>query len=197
MLFRSERPRPWAAEDVRVVRAVPREIDLVAVLDLSLSISGETLALVATAAAVLRLRLERLAVVAFDTRARTLVRIEETVPPRELVRRILEVSAEGYTNLEAGLEAAARELRRSVRRERAAFVLTDGVANVGRDPVVVARRLPRLHVVHLGGHHPQGARTCQAMATEGRGRLYRARTFEDLPQVVRRAARELVRHSGQ
>lgn len=188
-----ERPRPWTAEDLRLVRSVPREVDAVAVLDMSLSMTGEKIALVAVATAILRLKLESLAVVAFDTTPHVLVRVGEVVSPRELVRRVLTVPAQGHTNIEAGLSAANEQLRRSGRRERVALVLTDGLANVGGDPVGAAGRLPRLHVVHLGDHHPQGARTCRGMAQTGRGRLYRARTYGDLPGVVRGAVRELFR----
>lgn len=188
-----ERPRPWAAGDVRVVRNEPREADVVAILDMSLSMTGEKIALVAVATAILRLKLEHVAVVAFDTTAHVLVKVGEDVTPRELVRRVLEVPAQGYTNVEGGLEAALEQLRRSKRRERVGLLFTDGVANVGGDPVPVAARFPRLHVVHLGEHHPQGARCCRDMARAGRGKLYRARAYADLPRVVREAVRELFR----
>lgn len=188
-----ELPRPWRPEDLRVVRVVPREAEVVVVLDMSLSMTGEKIALVAVATAILRMKLEHVAVVAFDTTAHLLVSAGEPVPVRELVRRVLEVPAQGYTNIEAGLEAGMRQVRRSRRRERVGLLFTDGVANVGADPVGVAARFPRLHVVHLGAHHPQGARCCQAMARAGRGRIYRARAYADLPTVVRAAVRELFR----
>jgi len=187
------RPRPWSPEDLRLARQVPREVDVVAILDMSLSMTGEKIALVAVAAAILRMKLEDVAVVAFDTGPHVLVRVGERVSPRELVRRVLAVPAQGYTNIEGGLLAASEQLRRSARRERVGILLTDGIANVGGDPVSAAGRLPRLHVVHLGDHHPQGARACRGMAQKGHGRLYRARTYGDLPGVVRTAVRELFR----
>ncbi|MFN7143756.1 MAG: vWA domain-containing protein, partial [Myxococcota bacterium] len=147
-----ERPRPWAPGDVRLLRQVPREADVVAILDMSLSMTGEKTALVAVATAILRLKLENVAVVAFDTGARVLVRVGEVVSPRELVRRVLTVPAQGYTNIEGGLVAAADQLRRSGRRERVGLLLTDGIANVGGDPVSAAGRLPRPPIVYLGDH---------------------------------------------
>lgn len=188
-----DRARPWAAEDLRVVVDQPREVDLVAILDMSLSMTGEKVALVALATAILRLKLERVAVVAFDTWPHTLVRVGEVVRLRELVRRVIEVPAQGYTNLEGGLDRALAELRRSTLRERVGILFTDGVANVGLDPVRAAARFPRLHVVHLGAWSPGGARTCATLAAAGRGRLYRARAYADLPGVVRGAVRELYR----
>ncbi len=188
-----ERPRPWTPEDVRLTRRVAREADVVAVLDMSLSMTGEKIALVAVATAILRLKLEHVAVVAFDTVPHILVRAGERVPLRELVRRVLEVPAQGYTNIEGGLVAGRQELARGRHPERVGMLFTDGVANVGHDPVRAAFRYPHLHVVHVGDHHPQGARACLAMARAGRGRIYRARVYGDLPDVVRRAVRELFR----
>ncbi len=178
---------------LRLVRPEPREVDAIVVLDMSLSMTGEKIALLAVATAILHLKLDHVAVMAFDTVPHPVVRIGEHVGVREVVRRVLSVPAQGYTNLEGGLDAALTELRRSRRRERVGLLFTDGVANVGWDPVPVAARFPRLHVVHLGGHHVQGARTCREMARAGRGKLYRARTYADLPLVVRGAVRELFR----
>jgi hypothetical protein len=183
----------WTPADLVLERVEPRDADVVAILDMSLSMTGEKIALLAVATAILRMRLEHVAVVAFDTTPHVLVRTGERVGVRELVRRVLGVPAQGYTNIEGGLDAGLRELRGSRRRERVGMLFSDGVANVGWDPVPVAGRFPRLHVVHLGAHHVQGSRTCQGMARAGRGKLYRARTYADLPGVVRGAVRELFR----
>ncbi|MSQ03759.1 MAG: VWA domain-containing protein [Myxococcales bacterium] len=188
-----ERPRPWWPDDVCLLRRVPHEADVVAVLDMSLSMTGEKIALVAVATAILRMKLQRVAVVAFDTVPHVLVRVGDAPSVRELVRRVLEVPGQGYTNIEGGLLAGQVELRRGRQRERVGLLFTDGVANVGWDPVRAAFRYPRLHVIHVGEHHPQGARSCLAMARAGRGRLYRARAYQDLPTVVRRAVSELFR----
>jgi len=158
-----EKPRPWRPQDIVVSRHEPRVADVAAILDMSLSMTGEKIALVALATAILRLRLDRLVVISFDTQAHTLVALGETVSVREVVRRILSVPAQGYTNIEAGLRAAEQQLRRSQRRERAGVIMTDGVANVGWDPVPVARRLPRLHVVQVGPEEPGGARAPSLM----------------------------------
>lgn len=188
-----ESPPPWTPTDVVLTRTEPRDVDVVAILDMSLSMTGEKIALLAVATAILHLKVENVAVVAFDTTPHLLVRAGERVSTREVVRRVLGVPAQGYTNIEGGLDAGLRELRQSRRRERVGMLFSDGVANVGWDPVPVAGRFPRLHVVHLGAHHVQGARTCRDMSRAGRGKLYRARTYADLPGVVRGAVRELFR----
>lgn len=188
-----EQVRPWAPQDLRVQRVEPREADVVAILDMSLSMTGSKIALVALAAAILRLRLDRLAVVHFDTKAHRLVRVGEAVSPRELVRRILEVPAQGYTNIEAGLKVSLSELKRSRRRERVAILMSDGVANMGADPALAAAHFPTLHVVQVGTEEKLGSESCRRMAEAGRGRHYRAPDYEDLPAVVRQLVRDVFR----
>ena len=179
------RPRPWSAEDLRVVQRLPRDADVVAVLDMSLSMTGEKIALLAVAAAILRLKLERLGVVAFDSAAHVLAPAGSALHPRAIVRRVLEVPARGYTNIHAGLEAGADALARSTRRERLGLLLSDGVANLGPDPALAAARYPRLHVVQIGAPRPQAERACRAIAEAGRGRRLHAPTYAALPRVVR------------
>lgn len=188
-----EQVRPWAYDDLRVQRVEPREADVIAILDMSLSMTGPKVALTALAAAILHLRLDKLAVVHFDTKAHRLVRVGEQVSPRELVRRILEVPAQGYTNIEAGLKLSLDELARSRRRERVAILMSDGVANMGADPAIAARAFPALHVVQVGTEEKLGSRSCRRMAEAGRGRHYKAASYEELPQVVRQLVRDVFR----
>lgn len=185
-----ESPRPWQAHDIRVRRIEPRDADAVAVLDMSLSMNGERVALTALACAILKMRLEHLAVVQFDTEATVLVRVGESVPVRELVRRILAVPARGFTNIEAGLRKGRDQLEHARHRERVGILMTDGIANTGGDPVEAAAGYPRLHVVQIGSEERQGARTCAAMADAGRGRRYRAIIHAQLPTVVRQLIRD-------
>lgn len=185
-----DQPRPWRPEDLVVHRIEPREADVVAILDMSLSMTGDKIALVALAVAILRIKLERLAVVSFDSEAHPLVRVDETVPVREVVRRVLRVPAQGFTNIEAGLVAGRAALRAGRHRERVGIVMTDGVANMGADPVEAAGRMPRLHVVQVGPEESQGVRACRSMAAAGRGRRYRAVLYSQLPAVVRQLVRE-------
>ena len=188
-----ERVRPWSPQDLRVERVQPREADVIAILDMSLSMTGPKIALTALATAILRLRLDHVAVVHFDTKAHKLVGINEPVSPRELVRRVLEVPAQGYTNIEAGLKRSWRELSRGHRRERVGILMSDGMANMGADPARAAQRFPVLHIVQVGSEEKLGTETCRRMAEAGHGRVYRAPTYEELPVVVRRLVRDVFR----
>jgi Mg-chelatase subunit ChlD len=185
-----EQPRPWTPSDLIVQRIEPQNAAVVAILDMSLSMTGDKIALTAVAVAILRLKLDRLAVVSFDTKAHPLVGLHEDVPVREIVRRILRVPAQGFTNIEAGLHAGLESLRGQPKSEQVGIVMTDGIANVGEDPVDAASRFPRLHVVQVGPEERQGTRACTAMSRAGRGRRYRAILYSELPGVVRRLVRE-------
>ncbi len=188
-----ERPRPWAPHDIRVVRREPRDIDVVGVLDMSLSMTGEKTALLAVAVAILRMRLERIGLVSFQSHAQTIVPVGSDMPVREVVRAVLSVPADGYTHISAGLEQGLDELRRSSRKERMALLLSDGISNVGGNPVRVAHRLPKLHVVQIGRDIPQGRRACQRMAAAGHGHHFHAPSYVALPRVIRDVARQLFR----
>lgn len=185
-----EQPRPWHASDIALRRTEPKNADVVVILDMSLSMTGEKVALIALAAAILKLRLEHVAVVQFDTEARALVRTGESIHVRELVRRIVTVPAQGYTNIEAGLRVGLAQLARGRQRERVGILMTDGIANTGADPVDIASSYPRLHVVQVGSMERQGTRTCTAMANAGRGRRYCAIIYPQLPTVVRQLMRD-------
>ncbi|MCB9765327.1 MAG: VWA domain-containing protein [Alphaproteobacteria bacterium] len=187
------RRAPWDPQNLHVVRREPRDADVVAILDMSLSMTGEKIALTAVSAAILHLKLEQVAVVAFDTNAHTLVRVGERPSLRALVRRVLTVPAQGYTHISAGLEEGLNQLHRSSRRERVGLLMSDGIANVGVDPVTVARRFPALHVIQVGRDLPQGTRACTGMALAGRGRRFHAPTYVALPGVVKRVVREVFR----
>ena len=186
-------PRPWSPQDIALSRRAVRQADVAVILDMSLSMTGEKIALIALATAILRLRLDRLSVISFDTSAHTLSAVGDPVGARELTCRILRVPAQGYTNVGAGLQAGLLQLQRSPRSERAGIILTDGVANIGRDPVPIAGRFPRLHVVQVGPEDRLGARNCLRMSRSGRGRHYRAPRYSDLPDVIKRLVRECFR----
>lgn len=187
---------PGAVEpdQVRVTVPAPRRADVVLMLDMSLSMTGEKVALVATAAAVLSLQLdpEDLAVVAFDHRATLLKRLGERVPPDTLVGRVLDVPADGFTSIEAGMRKGLTALARGRLGRRRGLLVTDGVYNVGWDPTPLARRFPRLHVVQVGAPGPDRG-LCARLASNGRGPLHVLPDYDSLPSLARRLVGELFR----
>ena len=100
--------------DLIVQRRVDRRHQVVLMVDTSLSMAGEKMALAAVAAAVLALKLRPgdLAVVLFADGARAVSRFGEEVAPAELVRRMLAVPCGGGTDIAAALPAGHAELQR-------------------------------------------------------------------------------------
>ena len=158
-------------EDLVVAEKREKRADLALALDVSLSMAGENLALLAVSAAVLALRADPrdLAVVAFETHAELLTRRGEAIEPEEIVRKILEVPAGGFTNIEAGLDEARKALKGSRSPRRAVILVSDGKSTEGGDPREVAKRIPRLHVVHIG-RDPHGRRLSRSRAATRRCR---------------------------
>lgn len=185
-----------AAEPEDLVTAERRDkrADLALALDVSLSMAGENLALLAVSAAVVALRADPrdLAVVAFETHAELLTRRGEAVTPEDIVRRILDVPAGGFTNIEAGLEEARRSLAGSRNPRRAVILVSDGKSTEGGDPRDVARRIPRLHVVHIG-RDPHGRRLSRALAAAGNGAFEAAAGYRSLPAAMDRLSRRIFR----
>lgn len=160
------------------------DLQVVLMMDTSLSMSGRNLALAALAAAVLALKIPRgdLGVIAFESMARTVCPLGEQMAPEAIVEGVLRQPARGYTNLEDALTAGAKQLTRQTgaARGRVGLLITDGVYTVGGDPVPLAARFPRLFVMLTEDYKTDEDR-CRRMARLGRGELFRVRHFDDMP----------------
>ena len=193
-LERSAGKRRPEVEDLVVAERREKRVDLALALDVSLSMAGENLALLAVSAAVLALRADPrdLAVVAFETHAETLTRRGDAAEAEDVVRKILEIPAGGFTNIEAGLEEARKQLAGSRNPRRAVILVSDGKSTEGGDPREVAKRLPRLHVVHIG-RDPHGRRLSRGLAAAGNGAFESAAGYRALPRAMDRLARRIFR----
>ena len=135
--------------DLIVQRRVDRRHQVVLMVDTSLSMAGEKMALAAVAAAVLALKLRPadLAVVLFADGARAVSRFGEEVTPAELVRRMLAVPCGGGTDIAAALRLGHAELQRGRDPSRSGLLVSDGVYTSGADPLPAAARFGPLHVL--------------------------------------------------
>lgn len=117
----------------------------------------------------------------FSEKVSLLKRIDQAVPIDKVISQILDVLPEGRTNLGLGLSAGFREIQRSPVEHRIGILLTDGWQNIGHDPVVVASKFPRLHVINLPGGAPE---LSEKIAKAGRGRLVPTTDMLDIPRAV-------------
>lgn len=188
------RPSP-TAQDLKVLLRQERELDIALMLDTSLSMMGRKLALSAVAAAVLACKSarQRYSITLFHSGAQTIKRLAEPLALRPMVTRIFEQASFGYTNLEAALLTAARDLVRSSRHGRRVGVLiTDGGVTEGGNPLPLAARFDALHVVMTEDPNMDRA-LCHALATAGRGRLFALKNFESLPALFCQLLRVITR----
>jgi Mg-chelatase subunit ChlD len=187
------KPHPEPADWI-VRRRVDRRHQVVLMVDTSLSMSGEYLAIAAVAAAVLALKLhpEDLSLVVFEDTARCATHLDALDPPDEVVRRMLDQPVRGYTNIEAALELGAAELERGRNPRRSGLLITDGVVTAGGDPRPLAHRFPHL-VVLLTEDYKMNPELCRELADAGRGDVFPVRAFRDLPARLLEVANRILR----
>ncbi len=171
-----------------------REQQLVLMMDASLSMAGENLAVAAVAAAVLALKMrsEDLSVVVFESVARTVSHLEERDDPEEIVARLLGEPARGYTNIGAALRLGGREIARGRNPRKAGLLITDGVWTAGGDPVPAADAFPRLHVL-LTEDYKMDPALCERLAGIGRGEVFRVKHHSELPGKMLDIANRVLR----
>jgi len=187
--------KPWPDPgDWVVQRREERRHQVVLMVDTSLSMSGENMAIAAVAAAVLALKLEPedLSVVVFEDKARAVTQLEAADPPEEVVRRMLDQPVRGYTNIRAALELGAAELERGRNPRRSGLLITDGVATVGGDPLPLAHRFPRLFVL-LTEDYKMDPQLCRRLADAGHGDVFPVRAYRDLPTRLLDVANRVLR----
>ncbi len=182
-------PGDWVVQ-----HRVDRRHQVVLMVDTSLSMSGENMAIAAVAAAVLALKLhpEDLSVVVFEDKANAVTHLDVPDPADEVVRRMLDQPVRGYTNIEAALALGAAELERGRNPRRSGLLITDGVVTAGGDPVPLAHRFPHLFVL-LTEDYKMNPELCRRLADAGHGDVFPVRTYRDLPARLLDVANRILR----
>jgi len=167
---------------------------VVLMMDASLSMAGENMAIAAVAAAVLALKMrsEDLSVVIFEDSAQVITRLDEYESPEGLVDKILSQPVRGYTNIEDGLRRGAAECRRGRNPRKAGLLITDGVYTRGADPGGLAADFPRLFVV-LTEDYKMNEELCYRLARVGRGDVFRVKHHSELPKRMLEIANRVLR----
>lgn len=180
-------------EDVVLELRAEKPLDLVMLIDTSISMEGRNLALCAVGAAVLsfRLRAEAFSLIAFGSTAKVLKPIGLKLTAEQTIERILDAPILGYTNIWAGLARGAQELRKGRSPLKVGVLLTDGHYTEGDDPEAIARRYRRLEVMITvdayvnfasSERHRRDFDCCERMARAGRGHVTEVRRYGHLPE---------------
>ncbi len=177
-------------EDIVAENRVPKDLSVALILDASLSMTGDKLAMASAAIAVLAYRLKTVdyLLITFNDRATTVKRIDEAKNLDDLVSDLLSSTASGYTDISAALRRGSEELHRARTRNRVAILITDGNHTVGEDPRLAASAYRRLFVVMTESHDCQPGE-CEAIAANGGGQMFTVSSFDEIPRVLYRVLR--------
>jgi Mg-chelatase subunit ChlD len=172
-------------EDIVVENRAPREFAIALILDASLSMTGDKLAMASAAIAVLAYRLKTVdyLLVTFNDRPTTLKRLSESKNLDDLISDLLSSTATGYTNIDAALRKGTEELHRARTKNRVGILITDGNYTVGEDPRAAASAYRRLFVVMTESHDCKPGE-CEAMAESGGGQMFTVSSFDEIPRVL-------------
>ncbi len=171
-----------------------RDHGLVIVLDTSLSMKGEKLALLgATVAAVaMSVPAQALAILGFDSSIHSIKRFEESVSLEDCVQRVLSIPPGGFTNISKGLIEARDWIQGSRFRQARVILISDGRYTEGVDPVRIAKLLPFVYPVKIG-KEPSGREVMRTIADTGMGTFMEVREMRDLPLQLLSAIRRWVK----
>ncbi len=174
--------------DLVMERRQPRELSDVMMLDASLSMTGDKLAIATAAIAVLAYRLKTVdyALITFNDRPAVLKRVDQAKHLDDLIADLLEARAGGYTNIDAALRKGREELGAS--RNRVGILITDGNYTVGPSPAESASAYRRLFVVMTESHDCQPG-VCADLAKAGGGHMYAVSSFDEIPRVLYKVLR--------
>ena len=176
--------------DIVVEDRAPRELAVALILDASLSMTGDKLAMASAAIAVLAYRLKTVdyLLITFNDRPSTVKRIGEPKNLDDLVSDLLSSTASGYTDIDSALRRGSEELHRARTRNRIGILITDGNYTVGADPRDAASAYRRLFVVMTESHDCKPGE-CEAMAARGGGQMFTVSSFDEIPRVLYRVLR--------
>ena len=155
----------------------------VLILDTSGSMHGEKILNAALAAATLayHMRRDRYAIIVFNNVANVLKKINEKENIREVIDTILDTEPVGYTRIDDALRKGLKELNKIKDPRRWAIIITDGCYNKGDNPVPIAKKFPKLHVIQLPSNNKWCTEVCKEMANKGNGKLVRISKYSEIP----------------
>ena len=178
--------------DIVGIERRQRKRNVVLMLDTSGSMFGKLLLNAALTTSVLSYAMEKdfTSVVLFNSEAFILKKIREQRTTTLLIDQILESEAVGFTNIAKGLHYGLKELNKiRGNRRKIGIVITDGDFNRGMNPILIARRFPKLHVINMPPEkHKEGTsrgrRICQNMAQAGRGTFVPVKEIAEIPRAL-------------
>jgi len=184
------------ASDLIIESKLPREMACVMMIDASLSMSGDKLAMATASLGVLAYKLKSIdySIIVFDSVARMMKQLDQKVAVETLVGNLLDVPAMGFTNIEDALRTGIRQLNGTMVKDKVGIIITDGNYTAGKDPSELAALYPKLFVIMIKSHDSK-PELCEQMAALGKGKAMAVDTFEEIPPILRNLLRDLAYRS--
>jgi len=163
---------------------------VVLILDTSGSMYGRLLLNAALTTSVLAYNMEKedFAIVLFNSTAMVMKKINQKKQIIDIIDDILDSEAVGFTNIYIGLEKGLKELNKvkENRKSRFGILITDGNYNRGDDPIILAKKYPKLHVIGMPAENDadRGIDTCRDLAQAGRGKFYAVKDYKEIPRAL-------------
>ncbi len=179
-------------EDLIVERREPRRLAVAMMLDASLSMTGDKLAMATAAIAVLAFRLKTVdfMLITFNDRPMVIKRVDQARRLDDLISDLLDARAGGYTNIDEALRKGKEGLLRAETRDQVGILVTDGNYTVGENPSKAASMYRRLFVIMTESHDCQPM-TCEDIARSGGGHMYSVSSFDEIPRVLYKVLRKV------
>jgi len=179
-------------EDLIVERRQPRKVACSLMLDSSLSMTGDKLAMAAACIAVLaeKMKTFQYSIITFSDYATVLKDLQRHPPLSSLLERLLDMTPRGYTNIEDGLKKGLTELNRARSTRKLGIIITDGNYTIGGDPVRIASLYPKLHVMMVQDYDSKES-LCREMSSVGKGKFVKIENFDDLPKALHSLLRKV------
>jgi Mg-chelatase subunit ChlD len=171
-----------------------RDHGLVLILDTSLSMKGEKLALlgVTVAAVCESVPADALCILGFDSEIHAIKEFSEKIDTASAIERTLSIPAGGFTNIERGLRAARERIEGSGKHQARVILVSDGRYTEGKNPVLEARNFRMIYPVKIG-KDPGGRSVMREIADSGQGRFAEVREMHELPRFLLHAIRSWVK----
>jgi Mg-chelatase subunit ChlD len=161
----------------------------VLMLDVSNSMHQEKLAIAAIATGVFTKKLQHdlHGVITFAKETNIIKNLYERNNLQKLIDKMLLIDSGGATNIRKALVAGLELLNISKMRFNIGILVSDGRATVGGNPLEIASRYDRLHVLGISfGLRGSDSNMNSLMAQKGRGKYMNVLIFDDLPIAIKK-----------
>ncbi|MFX1394262.1 MAG: VWA domain-containing protein [Promethearchaeota archaeon] len=178
-------------KDIYGIKRQRQKRNIVLILDTSGSMYGRTLLNAALTTSVLAYNMEKehYSIVLFNSTAMLLKKISDNQKSIiTIIDEILDSEAVGFTNIQIGLEKGLKELNKVKENKKNKFgiLITDGNYNRGNNPVEIAEKYPKLHVIGMPAENDadRGIDTCREIAKAGQGKFYAVNDYKEIPRAL-------------